>query len=50
MPPCTTHMDGDTGKEDVAACAGVNSIFLCKRALAELISVHAEGFVTADLY
>lgn len=50
MPPRTTHIDGDAGKEGVAACVGVNGTFLCKRALVEPISVHAEGFVTADLY
>lgn len=50
MPPRTAHMDGDAGKEGVAACVGLNGAFLCEGALAEPISVHAEGFVTADLY
>lgn len=48
MPPHATHIGA--GKEGVAACAGVNGAFLCKGAPAEPISVHAEGFVTADLY
>lgn len=45
-----THIDGDVGKQGVAAFVGVNGAFLCKGALAEPISVRAEGFVTADLY